>query len=38
MKSLTSLPVFVSETDLAPLSTSQDCNGGKACFLAMPAS
>ena len=28
MKSLTSLPVFVSETDLAPLSTSQDCNGG----------
>jgi len=28
MKSLTSLPVFISETDLAPLSTSQDCNGG----------
>jgi hypothetical protein len=28
MKSLTSLPIFVSETDLAPLSTSQDCNGG----------
>jgi hypothetical protein len=27
MKSLTSLPVFISETDLAPLSTSQDCNG-----------
>jgi leader peptidase (prepilin peptidase) / N-methyltransferase len=29
MKSLTSLPVFISETDLAPLSTSQDCNGGR---------
>ncbi len=28
MKSLTSLPVFISETDLAPLSASQDCNGG----------
>ena len=28
MKSLTSLPVFISETDLAPLSTSRDCNGG----------
>jgi hypothetical protein len=28
MKSLTSLPIFISETDLAPLSTSQDCNGG----------
>ena len=28
MKSLTSLPVFISETDLAPLSTSQDCDGG----------
>lgn len=28
MKSLTSLPVFLSETDLAPLSTSQDCDGG----------
>ena len=28
MRSLTSLPVFISETDLAPLSTSQDCNGG----------
>ena len=28
MKSLTSLPVFISETDLAPLSTSQDCNSG----------
>jgi hypothetical protein len=28
MKSLTSLPVFISETDLAPLSTSQVCNGG----------
>jgi hypothetical protein len=28
MKSLTALPVFISETDLAPLSTSQDCNGG----------
>ena len=28
MKSLTSLPVFIAETDLAPLSTSQDCNGG----------
>ena len=28
MKSLTRLPVFLSETDLAPLSTSQDCNGG----------
>ena len=27
MKSLTSLPVFISETDLAPLSTSQDCDG-----------
>jgi hypothetical protein len=30
MKSLTSLPVFISETDLAPLSTSQDCNGGSS--------
>jgi len=28
MKSLTSLPVFISETDLAPLSTSQECDGG----------
>jgi hypothetical protein len=28
MKSLTSLPVFIAETDLAPLSTSQQCNGG----------
>jgi hypothetical protein len=28
MKSPTSLPIFISETDLAPLSTSQDCNGG----------
>jgi hypothetical protein len=28
MKSLTSLPVFISETDLAPLSTSQVCDGG----------
>lgn len=28
MRSLTSLPVFISETDLAPLSTSQECNGG----------
>jgi hypothetical protein len=28
MRSLTSLPVFISETDLAPLSTSQNCNGG----------
>ena len=28
MKSLTSLPVFLAETDLAPLSTSQDCDGG----------
>jgi hypothetical protein len=28
MRSLTSLPVFISETDLAPLSTSQDCDGG----------
>jgi hypothetical protein len=28
MKSLTSLPVFISETDLAPLRTSQDCDGG----------
>jgi hypothetical protein len=28
MRSLTSPPVFISETDLAPLSTSQDCNGG----------
>jgi hypothetical protein len=28
MKSLTSLPVFISETDLAPLSTTQKCNGG----------
>jgi hypothetical protein len=27
MKSLTSLPVFISETDLAPLSTSLDCDG-----------
>jgi hypothetical protein len=27
MKSLTGLPVFISETDLAPLSTSQSCNG-----------
>jgi hypothetical protein len=27
MKSLTSLPIFISETDLAPLS-SQGCNGG----------
>jgi hypothetical protein len=26
-KSLTSLPVFISETDLAPLSTSQNCDG-----------
>jgi hypothetical protein len=30
MKSLTSLPIFISETDLAPLSTSQDCNGGSS--------
>lgn len=28
MRSLTSLPVFIAETDLAPLSTGQDCNGG----------
>jgi len=28
MKSLTSLPVFIAETDLAPLSTGQDCDGG----------
>ena len=28
MKSLTSLPVFIAETDLAPLSSSQQCNGG----------
>ena len=28
MKSLTSLPVFLAETDLAPLSTSEDCGGG----------
>ena len=28
MKSLTSLPVFIAETDLAPLSTSQGCDGG----------
>lgn len=27
IKSLTALPVFISQTDLAPLSTSQDCNG-----------
>ena len=27
MKSLTSLPVFISETDLAPLSTTGDCSG-----------
>jgi hypothetical protein len=27
MRSLTSLPVFISETDLAPLSTTGDCNG-----------
>jgi hypothetical protein len=30
MKSLTSLPVFISETGLAPLSTSHDCNGGSS--------
>jgi hypothetical protein len=29
MRSLTSLPVFISETDLAPLSTSQSCDGGR---------
>jgi hypothetical protein len=28
MKSLTSLPVFISEADLAPLSTRQGCDGG----------
>jgi hypothetical protein len=28
MRTLTSLPVFISETDLAALSTSQSCNGG----------
>jgi hypothetical protein len=28
MRSLTSLPVFISETDLAPLSTTGDCDGG----------
>ena len=28
MKSLTSLPVFIAETDLAPLSTTEECNGG----------
>ncbi|HET9972567.1 MAG TPA: hypothetical protein VFQ68_30325 [Streptosporangiaceae bacterium] len=28
MRSLTSLPVFISETDLAPLSASQNCDGG----------
>lgn len=27
MKSLTNLPIFIAETDLAPLSTTQDCNG-----------
>ena len=36
MRSLTSLPVFISETDLAPLSTSQDCNGGS--YQTSPAS
>jgi hypothetical protein len=28
MRTLTSLPIFISETDLSALSTSQSCNGG----------